>query len=145
MKQPEYKWFPEIGMAVCELEYDNTKFEGVAMCHPDDDDMSSRLTGQTIAEMRAYLKYLQHIKNNELRPQLKVLNQLYYAMNRSKHYNRKSYESKMLFRQIKNTTEDLAVIKEEIETVKKGLRDYINLKDSYYKEIRAHREKAKKD
>jgi hypothetical protein len=51
----------------------------------------------------------------------------------------------MLFRQIKNTTEDLAVIKEEIETVKKGLRDYINLKDSYYKEIRAHREKAKKD
>ena len=106
--------------------------------------MCSKITGQTIAELRAEIKKLQHIRDNELRPQLKILNQLYYAMNRSKKYNKKSYESKMLYRANKNITNELDIVKEILDEDRKFLKEYIELKDIYYKNIRSRR-KAKAD
>jgi hypothetical protein len=144
MKNVVYEWQPEEGLAICKVYYNNIEFKGTASCHPDDIDMCSKMTGQTIAELRAEIKKLQHIRDNELRPQLKVLNQLYYAMNRSKEYNKKSYESKMLYRAIKNISNELDMIKEMLDSDRKFLKDYIGLKDIYYKNIRSRRE-AKAD
>lgn len=144
MKNVVYEWQPEEGLAICKVYYNNIEFKGTASCHPDDIDMCSKMTGQTIAELRAEIKKLQHIRDNELRPQLKVLNQLYYAMNRSKEYNKKSYESKMLYRAIKNISNELDMIKEMLDNDRKFLKEYIDLKDIYYKNIRSRRE-AKAD
>ena len=144
MKNVVYEWQPKEGLAICKVYYNNIEFKGTASCHPDDIDMCSKMTGQTIAELRAEIKKLQHIRDNELRPQLKVLNQLYYAMNRSKEYNKKSYESKMLYRAIKNISNELDMIKEILDDDRKFLKEYIDLKDIYYKNIRSRRE-AKAD
>ena len=144
MKNVVYEWQPEEGLAICKVYYNNIEFKGTASCHPDDIDMCSKMTGQTIAELRAEIKKLQHIRDNELRPQLKVLNQLYYAMNRSKEYNKKSYESKMLYRAIKNISNELDMVKEMLDNDRKFLKEYIDLKDIYYKNIRSRRE-AKAD
>lgn len=144
MKNVIYEWQPEEGLAICKVYYNNMEFKGTASCHPDDIDMCSKMTGQTIAELRAEIKKLQHIRDNELRPQLKALKQLYYAMNRSKKYNKKSYESKMLYRAIKNISNELDMIKEILDDDRKFLKEYIDLKDIYYKNIRSRRE-AKAD
>ena len=68
----EYDWSPEFGWATCTIYDHDTKFYGAAKCHPDDEDMKNRLAGQNIAEARASIQYLKHIRDNELRPQLKI-------------------------------------------------------------------------
>ena len=65
-KQPKYSWNEENGIAFTTLYYKNRAFIAKAQCHPDDRDMMSKLTGQTIAEYRATLKYLRFIKDYEL-------------------------------------------------------------------------------
>ena len=118
-------------------------FSGIARCHPDDKDMQSKLTGKTIAEFRATIKYLKFIKDFEITPQLKSLNQLYYSMNHSKYFDPKSYEAKMLYRQIKILKEDLEAIQEEIQYQKDNLKAYLETKEADHAKIRAH--KAKKE
>lgn len=135
-KQPEYTWSERYGTATCTLFYKNYEFTGVANCHPDDQDMMSKLTGQTIAEMRATLKYLSFVRDCELQPQLKALKQLYYSMNYSKYFNPKSYEAKMLYRQINILKEDLTNIKIEIANIKTSLKEYIERKEKDHQKIR---------
>lgn len=136
-KQPEYTWSERYGTATCTLFYKNYEFTGIANCHPEDKDMMSKLTGQTIAEFRATIKYLRFVRDCELRPQLKSLYQLYYSINRSKNYNKKSYEAKMLYRQIRFLKEDIAVVSEEIDNLKQSLKEYITLKEKDHQQIRA--------
>ena len=107
--------------------------------------MMSKLTGQTIAEFRATLQYLRHIRDNELQPQLKSLYQLYYSMNRSSKFNPKSYEAKMLYSQIQNLENDLVAIKENIATLSQDLKRYINDKEKSHQLIRNRRAAAAKD
>ena len=135
-KQPEYTWSERYGTATCTLFYKNYEFTGVANCHPDDKDMMSKLTGQTIAEYRATLKYLRFIRDCELQPQLKSLKQLYYSMNHSKYFNPKSYEVKMLYRQINQLTEDLKENKYLIDLTKKELKTYLTTKERDHKQLR---------
>jgi len=122
--------------------YKNYEFTGVANCHPDDQDMMSKLTGQVIAEMRATIKYLSFVRDCELRPQLKSLYQLYYSMNHSKYFDPKSYEAKMLYKQINILKEDLANTKIEINNIRKSLREYINQKEKDHKKIREYKQLA---
>lgn len=135
-KQPEYFWNKENGTAFCTIYYNKYSFMGEAQCHPDDRDMMSKLTGQTMAEMRATIKYLRFIKDCELQPQLKALKQLYYSMNYSKYFNPKSYEAKMLYRQINIVKEDLSNINIEISNIKKSLKEYIERKEKDHQKIR---------
>ena len=135
-KQPEYTWSERYGTATCTLFYKNYEFSGVANCHPDDQDMMSKLTGQTIAEYRATLKYLRFIRDCELQPQLKSLKQLYYSMNHSKYFNPKSYEAKMLYRQINHLTEDLKENKYLIDLTKSELEAYLTTKERDHKQLR---------
>ena len=136
MKKPLYKWDENTGVAWCTLFYKNYEFTGIANCHPDDKDMKSKLTGQTIAEYRATLKYLRFIRDCELQSQLKSLKQLYYSMNHSKHFNPKSYEAKMLYRQINHLTEDLKENKYLIDLTKSELKVYLTTKERDHKQLR---------
>ena len=135
-KQPEYTWSERYGTATCTLFYKNYEFTGVANCHPDDQDMMSKLTGQTIAEYRATLQYLRFIRDCELQPQLKALKQLYYSMNYSKYFDPKSYEAKMLYRQINHLTEDLKENKYLINLTKSQLETYLTTKERDHKQLR---------
>lgn len=144
-KQPEYTWSERYSTATCTLFYKNYEFTGIANCHPDDQDMMSKLTGQTIAEYRATLQYLRFIRDCELQPQLKALKQLYYSMNHSKYFNPKSYEAKMLYRQINILQEDLKENKYLIDFTKKELEVYLKTKERDHQQLRDFLKKKELD
>jgi hypothetical protein len=135
-KQPQYFWSEDTGTAFATIFYKNYTFTGEACCHPDDKDMMSKLTGQTIAEYRATIKYLRFIRDCELQPQLKALKQLYYSMKHSKYFNPKSYEAKMLYRQINILKDDLKENKYLIDFTKKELEAYLTTKERDHKQLR---------
>lgn len=139
MIKPKYIWKPEIGYAGCTIHYDNLEFYGDAVCHPDDKDMMSRLTGQKIAETRAMIQYLAHVRDFELRPQVRALRQLYFSMEHSKKFNKKSYEAKMLYRHIRATENDYIAIKQEIVRLKQELKNYLNDKEELFQIVRKKR------
>ena len=139
MKQPEYFWDEDLGVAECTIYYEGIEFVGIATCHDDDKDMCNKLTGQTIAEYRALIQVYQYKRNCELRPQLKALKQLYYSMNTSKQYNKKSYEARMLYRHITMIEEELQAVREEIATLRKRLNNYIIKKEKFYQSVRKGR------
>ena len=96
-----YYWDDERGHARFEIEDKNHMFIGHAQCHPDDMIVKNENFGIEIAEIRARLEQLRYIRDNEIKPALKALKHLHATMATSKHYNKKSYEAKMLWRQIK--------------------------------------------
>lgn len=142
-KEPYFEWNAEDGQTYCIIT-DNTGkiFCGTATCHEDDKDMMSRRTGEEIAFRRARMEQMRYIRDN-IKIELQALKQLYYSMNRSKHFNPKSYENKMLQRQIRMKTFDLDTIKEMLATERENLKELLQEKDKFYKQIRAHRNKAK--
>lgn len=141
--EPMFEWNPEAGTATCVLTDGNNIFLGVATCGPDDRDMMSEKTGCQIAMYRAKIDYLKHLRDNEFKPKLAALKQLYYSINQSKHFNNNSYETKMLCRQIYLTNSDLTLIKEEIANTKYELNSYLEKKKEFYKTIRERRQKGK--
>ena len=134
MKQSEFHF--ENGIAKCTLYNNYGVFEGVAKCHPDDFDMESEKVGCEIAYSRATINSLIHARDNVIKPSLKALKQLYYSMKHSKKFNKKSYEAKMLWSQIRNWEIDLATICNMITTERKMLSDYIHTKEALYQNIR---------
>lgn len=135
-KEPTFMYAD--GQTICIL-HDGTA--GIAQCHPDDADMMNARTGQEIAYRRAEIKAYCNFRDNT-KTRLSALNQLYYSMNRSKHFNPKSYESKMLQRQIRLLNDDLAAANEMIATLREDLRTYIKEKDNFYKAIRKNRQRS---
>ena len=140
-KQPLYDWNEEEGIATCILYDGDNAFIGIAQCHDDDKDFKNENTGMIIAETRARIKVLQHIKNNELKPELAGLKQLYYSINKSKLYNKKSYEAKMLWRQMKHRERDINIIKDLIDEERTYLNRFIADKDEFYKAVQKNKGK----
>ena len=141
MKQikPIFHYDKETGCSTCVIETKYGKFSGTAYCHPDDMDMASEKVGCEIAYSRAAIDSLKYERDNVIKPSLKALKQLYYSMNRSKKFNPKSYEYKMLKRQIECWEFDLSVVNDMIDTERTWIRDYINTKEALYQNIRANR------
>ena len=137
--KPIFLYDKETGYATCIIETKYGKFSGIACCHPDDMDMASEKVGCEIAYSRAAIDSLKYERDNVIKPSLKALKQLYYSMNRSKRFNPKSYENKMLKRQIECWEFDLSVINDMIDTERTWIRDYINTKEALYQNIRANR------
>lgn len=137
--KPKFEWYEEDRQAICTLYTKYGVFKGIASCHPDDMDMSSEKVGCEIAYSRAAIDSLKYERDNVIKPSLKALKQLYYSMNRSKRFNPKSYEYKMLKRQIECWEFDLAMINDMIDTERTWIRDYINTKEALYQNIRANR------
>ena len=142
--EPIFNWDEDAGVASCILSDGEKVFTGFAQCHPDDKDMSSEKTGCEIAFRRARINALRGYRD-ELKIKLKALNQLFYSMNRSYRFNEKSYENKMLQRQIRMIDFDLTTTKEMIATEEQSLRQYLSDKDKFYTKTRIRRiERAKK-
>ena len=145
MKQGNFKfrWDEETGLAIAIIYTPYGVFTGEAECHPDDRDMISEKVGCEIAYTRATIDALVFERDNRIKPSLASLKQLYYSMNRSKQFNPKSYENKMLRRQIQNWEMDLKNINSIIRSQRQYLTDYINTKESLYQTLRKHREGQK--
>lgn len=139
--EPIFTWDESTGMASCILSDGEKIFTGFANCHPEDNDMCSEKTGCEIALRRAKINALKDYRN-EVKVRLSALNQLYYSMNRSKYFNKKSYENKMLQRQIRLTNFDLDTIKEMIVSEQQSLKSYIDEKDKFYNKTRLRRKKV---
>lgn len=139
--EPIFKWDENTGIASCILENGENIYIGMAKCHPDDADMKGQKTGCEIAYRRAQINILRAYRN-ELKTKLSALNQLYYSMNKSKNFNEKSYENKMLQRQIHIINFDLTTIKEMIANEQQNLRNYIKEKDEFYKKTRNRRKNS---
>jgi hypothetical protein len=131
-----HNWDKEAGAAYCIIEYNGQKFEGYASCHPDDLPFLSPLTGGYIAECRADIKYYQHIKNNELYPQIKALKHLLDIIKQNKNYNANSMEAKKLYKEIKIKEKELEGIKENIKEIKQQLSSYLEAKEKLHTKIR---------
>lgn len=140
--EPQFVW--DNGIASCVLTDGENVFCGTASCHPDDQDMMSEKTGYEIAYRRAKIESLRYYRNT-LKLQLKALKQLYYSMNQSSHFNPKSYENKMLQRQIRMIELDLTVVKEMLVHDQQKLKEYLSEKDKFYVAVRRRRKQAKSD
>lgn len=136
--EPIFCWKEDIGLASCILTDGQHYYCGVAQCHPDDLDMASEKTGCEIAFKRAKIRALREYRDT-LKIKLQALNQLYYSINQSKSFNEKSYENKMLQRQIRMIKFDLDTTKEIIATEEQNLREYLSEKEKFYKKIRSNR------
>lgn len=102
------------GSAVYIITYNGYRFVGEATCHPNDLDFESERVGLTIAEARANIKVLRHMRDCEIKPQLKILKHLYNNMRSSTHHNIYSYETKMMRSQIHVIERELATINNAI-------------------------------
>ena len=131
-----FNWSPEGQSAMCKIIYKGNAFIGSAHCHEEDLDFMSEMTGCTIAEARAHIKMLQHIKNNELKPTLATLNHIMASFESSERYDRHNPEYKFIWRQINDTTEKLDIIRTEIKESKENLKKYIDGKEAIYKKLR---------
>ena len=143
IKDTKFHWHPEDGVAVCVLTNEQGKvFVGEAFCHPDDLDMLSERTGCEIAFRRARIEYLRATRDNEIKPALRSLKQLYYSMKLSSQFNPNSYENIMLQRHIRSLEFDLTTIKEILVDELQRLREYIKGKDKVYQKIRLKNSQA---
>ena len=136
--RPIFEWDSETGKATCVLSDGKKTYTGYAECHEDDRDMMSLKTGCEIALKRAEIQVLRAYRD-ELKIRLSALNQYYHSMNMSHRFNEKSYENRMLQRQIRMISFDLTTIKEEIATREQDVLSYIAEKEKFYKRIRHNR------
>lgn len=137
----KYIWDEDKKYAKCELTVNKKVYIGEAFCDPKDMDMGNEMTGCEIAFRRAVIAALV-AEREELKIALAPLKQVYYAMNRSKYFNEKSYENVMLQRQTRMIEDDLATVKEMLAMEKQGLKELIEKKEEFYQKIRANRNKA---
>ena len=131
-----YKFDAENGVATCYLIDKNNTYTGFACCHDDDKDFQSERVGLTLAEARAEIDALKHIRDNELIPTYKALKHLQDNMKTSTYYNPKSYEARMLRRQVCIKENELIAIKQEIDSRKQFISDYIQQKDELHDKLR---------
>ena len=139
--EPIFHWDEATGVSSCILSDGEKVYTGFARCHPDDEDMKGEKTGCEIALRRAKIAALRGYRD-ELKIRLSALNQCYHSMNMSYRFNEKSYENKMLQRQIRQIKFDLDTTKEMIATEELSLRAYIKSKDVFYIQTRKRRQKA---
>lgn len=139
--EPIFHWNENTGVSSCLLSDGERVYTGFARCHPDDEDMKGEKTGCEIALRRAKIAALRGYRD-ELKIRLSALNQYYYSMNMSYRFNEKSYENKMLQRQIRQIKFDLDTTKEMIAGEELSLRTYIKSKDDFYNKTRKRRQKA---
>ena len=99
INEPIFHWDEETGVSSCILSDGERVYTGFAHCHPNDEDMKGEKTGCEIALRRAKIAALRGYRD-ELKIRLSALNQYYHSMNMSHRFNEKSYENKMLQRQI---------------------------------------------
>lgn len=137
----DFSFDEESGKTICKMIEGDNIFYGGAYCHPEDSDFKAKMTGEHIAAMRARIKKLKHELNNVLKPGLAALNQLYFSINRSKRYQKSSYEAKAIRRQIKIKEAEINLLKDIIKDQQDELKNYIDNKEKLYQRTRKIRDK----
>lgn len=105
----------------------NKKYEGIAKCSPEDSFYVEEYVGQTISEMRAKIEMLKDIRDNEILPQIKILEHIYTNMNTSAKFNPNSYEAKMLRRQLSIKKGNLEAVVSLIDSSKIYIYEYLDI------------------
>ena len=113
---------------------------GEALCHKDDKEFMSKLTGLHIAKMRCMTEYA---KDEKIRiyGKLQGIKQIYYSIIQSKNFNRDNYESKMIYKQMKLIEKEYRDICDSITELKNGLKTYLDSKAAFQKDIINKRKK----
>lgn len=119
----------EDGITMCTIKDKDKQYRGLAICHPDDKEFESERVGCAIAEQRAIIAALTSIRDNEIKPQYKVIKHLYTNISSSKKHDAKNYESKMLKRAFYMLKKELEEIEQTIKGMKTNLRVYIKARD----------------
>lgn len=136
-QDPRFYWDSETFEAMCVITDDNGKiYTGTAKCHEDDLDFGTQKDGCIIAMYRANIKYFQSVRDNEIKPALKALKELYHSIDRSHRFNPNSYENKMLQRKIQSYQFELDTIKQMLVDERKKLKTFIDEKERQYQKIR---------
>lgn len=138
-KQPEFYWDEVGGLATCLLTDGENSFMGVAVCDEEDQDMKSEKTGCQIALWRAEIKYYTHLRDNEIKPALKALKHVYSTMKQNSHFDRKSYENRLMWRHIRSLEIDLVTVNKMLATTKENLKEYLQEKEKFYEKVRTMR------
>jgi len=134
----EPKFIYKDGTTICEVTDNMGRiFRGESNCHPDDKDFESPITGGVIAEFRAQIAVAKTYRD-DLKIKLSALRQLYSCIKQSNNFNRNSYETKMLLRQISLTTQDLDIAKHQLAVLKLDLYNYISDKDKIHQYLRKY-------
>lgn len=145
MKSPVMYWDAETGISQCVITAkDGSVHVGSAKCSPQDEDMKSEKTGGVIAEMRAYIAYLKHIRDYQIKPELKSLKMFWSTINYSKYYDANSYPVQMLLRRIQKYEDELSAVNEQIDEYKDNLNTYMEQKAIFYNKVREHRKNNNK-
>ena len=105
----------------------------------------SEFTGCEIAERRCKIKILQHIKNNQIIPQIQAYEHLISTMLNSKQLNPQSYEFKRIKAEYDNLLKQYTAIKNKIKYSQSKLRDYISNKEQVNKLIKLKKPKKKEN
>lgn len=137
MNNIQYYYDDVNGVASCTIRYKNLLFTGTSKCHPDDEDFMSEHTGCFIAEVRANIKVLKFRRDNEIIPALRAFEHVQANMDTSTKYSPKSYEAKMIHRQIKTLKKQVEEFNAAIVDEENYLKKYISEKDKLYQRIRA--------
>lgn len=134
----------ETGVTTCTLiDTKNHTYVGKARCHPDDTDMKNEMTGSEIAYRRAYIKFLKHVRDTEIVPQLDILKHMYSCMEQAASFNPKDNNARLMQRAIENYSAGATAIREYIRDERDSLHEYMVEKGKLYRKIRANREQAK--
>lgn len=132
----KHLWDKETKTATCIYIIPNgIQFVGVAKCHPDDDEFCSEITGGTIAESRAFHKYLKYCLR-EQKQELTALKHLQSSIQYSKQHNPDSYETKMLGKAIKLHEEDIDFLRKELVIHDNYIKNYIESLDRYHQRLK---------
>lgn len=127
---------------ICTIRRGNNIYTGRARCHPDDVDMSSKLTGQDIAYKRAVINAIkEEIKN--MKTELKILQSFYNTVIQSKKANHKCYVLYRLQKEIKELQIEIDTLIEQKTLIIAGLSATIAAKDGLYVKLRKLRGKNK--
>lgn len=141
--EPVFNYNEHRGTTICTISDGQNTFIGKAKCHPDDRDYMSEFTGCEIAERRAKIKILQHIKNNQIIPQIQVYEHLISTMLNSKQLNPQSYEFKRIKAEYDNLLAQYTTIKEKIKDSQNKLKEYLANREKVNKFIRLKKTKEK--
>lgn len=138
MKKSEYfVWIENI--CICTINNQYGSFEGAAFCHPEDNDMCSKRTGEQISYHRAIIKSLQHERDNILIPQIKALEHAISLIKMKENAETPSDAFNILKRQLNNYRWQLITIRQLLIKERKELRNYIQTKEKMYQKIRRTR------
>jgi len=100
------------------------------------------LIGFHIAKTRAEIKAFKHCIRIA-KTELGALTHYYSVIKKSKRFDSKGYEAKMLYRQLAQKQELIDVFKDQIKGMEQDLENYIKDKDEYHKKLRQARAKDK--